>query len=82
MLLCSYSEILTFEVQVSIIVLPKPMTTRPPTTSPKELTLVPDAEIMAPSKMAIEQAIEPLDGKVSKALHRSRYGIEFKVFLQ
>lgn len=50
----------TLEVQVSMIVLPKPMMTRPATTKAKESWLEPAAEITAPRKIAIEHAIEPL----------------------
>jgi hypothetical protein len=50
----------TLDVHVSIIVLPKPMTTRPPTTRPKESSLEPAADMTAPMNIIIEQAIEPL----------------------
>ena len=53
---------LTLDVQVSMIVLPKPITTRPPTTRPKESLLEPAADMTAPMKTIIEQAIEPLSG--------------------
>lgn len=51
---------LTLDVHVSMIVLPKPMTTRPPTTRPKESSLEPAADMTAPMNIIIEQAIEPL----------------------
>ena len=50
----------TLDVQVSMTVLPKPITIRPPKTRPKEPVLVPAADMTAPIKMAIEQANDPL----------------------
>jgi hypothetical protein len=51
---------LTFEVQVSITVLPKPSTILPASTSLKESPFVPAAETTAPMNMKIEHTSDPL----------------------
>lgn len=51
---------LTFDVQVSITVLPNPRMIRPAMTSLKESPLLPAAEMTAPIKMKTEHTSEPL----------------------
>lgn len=65
---------LTLEVQVSMTVLPKPMIIRPARTRLKVSWLDPAALTIAPMKMKIEHAMEPLLIVVSsqRYSHKSR----------
>lgn len=52
--------LLAFDVHVSMMVLPKPMMMRPVMTRVNESRLDPAADIVAPRKIAVEHASEPL----------------------